>query len=250
MAGLLHVGTSGWNYRGWRGRFYPPGLPPARWLSFYAERFGTVEVNNTFYRLPAPETFSAWARQVPERFLFAVKGNRFITHLKKLKDPRESLERFFAAARRLGATLGPVLWQLPPFLHRDLPRLRDFIVALPPGVRHVFEFRHASWAVEEVRRTLEDAGMIFCVHDLRGQEWPDWVTGPAAYVRFHGPDRYGAGHIRRAANRIEKWLAADRDVYAYFNNDVDGHAVRNAEELLGYFTQVGQRSARTPGALA
>lgn len=234
---LLHIGTSGWIYKDWRGTVYPEGLPAARWLSHYATLFGTVEINNTFYRLPAPDTFRGWRRQTSPGFVFAVKASRFITHLKKLKECGEPLARFFAGARELGPHLGPVLFQLPPFFGRDAARLRAFIRDLPAKVRPVFEFRHPSWHVEEIRGILSEAGAGFCIHDMKTLEVPAWVTAPFAYLRFHGPGRkkyhgrYPSEHLRRWADRIAGFRSRGLEVYAYFNNDVRGYAVTNAREL-------------------
>lgn len=232
------MGTSGWVYKHWKERYYPRGLPAARWFSHYASEFGTVEINNSFYRLPPPETFRKWRDQAPPGFLYAVKGNRFITHVKKLKDPREPLRRFLSAARELGPALGPILFQLPPSWRLDLQRLRTFVGHLPGDLRFVFEFRDPSWIHDDVRRLLDDAGQGYCMHDMRGHPWPEWVTGPLAYVRFHGPSGkkyagdYPTSSLHRWAKRLSEIAASGRDVYAYFNNDVDGHALKNARELI------------------
>jgi len=240
--GRVRVGTSGWVYPHWRGAFYPRDLPVREWFGRYAEEFDTVEVNNSFYRLPSEETMRRWAAQAPAGFVYAVKASRFLTHRKKLKDPEGPLETFFARARLLGKHLGPVLYQLPPHWRRDAGRLRDFLRALPAGASHVFEFRGPSWYDDEVRRLLEEAGAGFCIHDLRGADVPDWVTGRVVYVRFHGPTaRAYAGSYPRPqleawARRIEGYRRGGHDVYAYFNNDDAGHAAHNAlqlRELLG-----------------
>jgi uncharacterized protein YecE (DUF72 family) len=235
--GHVRVGTSGWIYKHWRGVVYPPDLPVRRWLAHYAESFDTVEVNNSFYRLPPEETFRSWAGQVPPGFVFAVKASRYLTHMKKLKDPEQPLANVLGHARALGEHLGPVLYQLPPGWHMNLDRLRHFLALLPAGITHVMEFRDPSWYAEEVRAALAEFGVSFCIHDLRGQSCPDWVTGPAVYVRFHGPTarayagRYSPGQMRAWAERIDRWRRAGHDVYAYFNNDDAGHAVTNAREL-------------------
>ena len=163
----LHIGTSGWIYKDWRGRFYPPGVPQHRWFSHYAGTFQTVEINNTFYRLPPPETFRAWRHGAPPGFVFSVKASRFMTHLKKLRDCEEPVARFLEGARELGPHLGPILYQLPPFWKCDADRLRDFVSLLPRDLRHVFEFREPSWYVDDVRAILEQAGVGFCFHDLK-----------------------------------------------------------------------------------
>jgi uncharacterized protein YecE (DUF72 family) len=236
--GQLRIGTSGWIYSHWRGVFYPADLPTQRWLSFYAEHFSTVEVNNTFYRLPSAETFMEWRRQAPTGFVYAVKASRYLTHLKKLKDPAEPVERIVGRAGHLGPHLGPILYQLPPRWRCDVTRLRQFIAHLPTKLNHVFEFRDPSWCNEEVRFLLAQTGMSFCIHDMRGFQCPAWTTGPLVYIRFHGPTdlkyagRYGQAQLRTWADRIRDFLSSGRDVYVYFNNDDQGHAVTDARELI------------------
>jgi uncharacterized protein YecE (DUF72 family) len=235
--GQVRIGTSGWIYKHWRGRFYPADLPSARWFDFYRHSFDTVEVNNTFYRLPPAEVFVAWRRQAPPGFTYAIKASRFLTHHKKLKDAQEPLENILVRARLLGPRLGPVLYQLPPRWHCNPKRLREFIGLLPYDIRHVFEFRDASWYREEIRELLAETGMSFCIHNLRGLPCPVWVTGAIAYLRFHGPTevayagRYGRAHLRGWAERLEEIRQAGRDVYVYFNNDDSAQAVTNAREL-------------------
>jgi uncharacterized protein YecE (DUF72 family) len=235
--GDVCIGTSGWNYRHWRGVFYPKELPVKRCFEFYCRQFDTVEVNNTFYRLPDREVFVDWRKQAPPGFLYAIKASRFLTHLKKLKDPAEPLANILGRARALGPHLGPVLYQLPPHWHCDLDRLRDFISALPQDLSHFFEFRDPSWCNEAVRDLLMETGMGYCIHDMRGFECPAWATGPVVYVRFHGPTAlryagcYTHAHMERWAERINDYRRAGYTVYAYFNNDNAGYAIRNALEL-------------------
>jgi uncharacterized protein YecE (DUF72 family) len=249
----IRIGTSGWNYRHWRGVFYPERLPVKRWFEFYKHYFDTVEINNSFYHLPSAEVFSAWARQAPPGFVYAVKASRYITHLKKLKDPAEPLETFLGRARNLGPHLGPVLFQLPPHWHRDLVRLKEFI-SLPHDMQHVFEFRHPSWCHEEVKALLVETGMNYCIHDSRYFDCPAWVTGPLVYIRFHGPrdpsheGRYNRAHLRAWAEKIRQFHQSGHDVYAYFNNDTGGHAVTNARELQ-HLLQVGPAGAAERGDL-
>src|SRR5688572_22544586 len=180
------IGTSGWNYRHWRGVFYPPGLPPARWLEYYAREFETVEINYSFYRLPTPQNFATWREQVPDGFDFAVKGNRFITHLKRLADPADPLARFFNSVSALRPRVGPILWQLPPRFACDLPRLSGFLAALSRDHRHAFEFRHDSWFVEPVYELLATHNAALCWADRGGESSPLVRTAGWAYVRFHG----------------------------------------------------------------
>jgi uncharacterized protein YecE (DUF72 family) len=235
--GRLRIGTSGWVYKQWKGVVYPADLPMRRWLAHYAELFDTVEVNNSFYRMPSDAAFHLWGEQVPADFLFAVKASRYITHMKKLKDPEGPVELFLERARELGQHLGPILYQLPPGWHVDIDRLRHFLSILPSHLTHVVEFRDPSWYTDEVRSALSECGVAFCVHDLRGELTPQWVTGRAVYVRFHGPTAkayagaYSSAQLRVWATRIERWQQAGHDVYAYFNNDNSGHAIANAREL-------------------
>ena len=235
--GRGRIGTSGWVYKHWRGTFYPPEMTPRRWFAYYADIFDTVEINNSFYRLPSPEAFEEWARQAPPGFVYAVKASRYLTHMKKLKDPEEPLENILGRARLLGPHLGPVLYQLPPHWHRDVPRLAHFLDVLPKDLFHVIEFRDPSWYADEVRDLLAAKGVGFCIHDLRGQTCPEWVTGLAAYVRFHGPTaqayagRYAPAQLRRWAEKIDGWRTDGKGVYAYFNNDANAYAVANAREL-------------------
>jgi uncharacterized protein YecE (DUF72 family) len=235
--GLVRIGTSGWIYRHWRGVFYRADLPVKRWFASYSETFNTVEINNTFYRLASPQVFDAWRRQAPRGFVYAVKASRFLTHQKKLNDPEEPLDNILGRARRLGPHLGPILYQLPPHWHCNADRLRAFLALLPRDLHHVFEFRDVSWYNQEVRALLTEAGAGFCIHDLRGAPCPLWVTGPLAYVRFHGPTekayagRYRRAHLRRWAERVTKFRSSGHDVYLYFNNDDAGNAVINAREL-------------------
>ncbi len=244
----LYVGTSGWQYRDWRGTFYPAKLPQKGWLEFYADRFQTVEVNNTFYNLPAATVFDAWKRQAPAGFVYALKASRYLTHRKKLNDPEQPLDVLLTRARRLGDRLGPVLYQLPADWHCNVERLRRFIALLPHDVRHVFEFRDPTWYTDGVRELLTETGMNFCVHDLRGVASPVWVTGPLVYLRFHGPTakayagKYRRDHLRRWADKIEEFRGAGRDVYAYFNNDDRAYAVTNARQLQELISAATARS--------
>jgi uncharacterized protein YecE (DUF72 family) len=198
--------------------------------------FDTVEVNNSFYRLPEAATFANWAARAPMRFLFAVKASRFLTHMKKLKDPDEPVARFFDRARALGRHLGPVLYQLPPGLKLDLPRLAYFLRILPPDVRHVVEFRDPSWYTDDVFALLTERGAALCVHDMPGSATGRVRVGPFVYVRFHGASgrydgSYGDDQLLSWASWLEEQRGRGDDVYAYFNNDVGGHAHRNAVTL-------------------
>jgi uncharacterized protein YecE (DUF72 family) len=230
------VGCSGWQYKHWRGDFYPLDVPQTRWFDYYAARFDTVEINNTFYRLPEQSTFAAWAARAPSGFLFAIKASRFLTHMKKLKDPEEPIERLFSRMRPLRKHLGPVLYQLPPGWKLDRERLEHFLQALPRGVRHVLEFRDPSWYTDDVKALLARHGASLCLHDMHGSATGRERIGPIVYVRFHGASghysgRYPDDRLRGWAEWLNEQRAAGADVYAYFNNDVGGHAPRDAVRL-------------------
>ena len=230
------IGTSGWHYDHWRGRFYPQKLPKSRWFEHYAEHFDTVEVNNTLYRLPRESTVEKWRQQAPEGFVYVVKANRYITHVKKLRNAAEEVQRFFDVIDLFQDTLGPVLYQLPPSLHKNLDLLAEFIRLLPKDESAVFEFRHPSWYDRETFELLDTSKVAFCVHDMAGQESPRVVTGAMAYVRFHGTTgRYAGNYTGTMLAEWADWLKDQtgraRAVYAYFNNDIEGHAVSNAKML-------------------
>src|ERR671933_2938709 len=178
----VRIGCSGWQYRHWKGDFYPAELSQSRWLEYYAQRFNTVEVNNTFYRLPEAPTFAAWNARAPRGFVYAVKASRFLTHMKKLKDPEEPLDRLFSRMRALGRHLGPVLYQLPPGFKVNVDRFRHFLGVLPRDVRHVVEFRDPSWYDEAICRLLEQRGIALCLHDMPGSATGRERLGPFVYV--------------------------------------------------------------------
>ena len=232
----MRIGCSGWQYPHWRGDFYPSDLPLAAWFGHYASIFDTVEINNSFYRLPEAETFERWRRAAPPGFQFAVKASRFLTHMKKLKDPEEPIQRFFERASRLGRKLGPVLYQLPPRWPVNLERFAAFLAKLPARRRHVVEFRERTWYSDEVFALLESRRVAMCLHDMKGSESPRQRVGPLVYVRFHGAGRkYGGRYGDEELDDWARWLAARRregvSVYAYFNNDSGGHAPRDAIRL-------------------
>jgi uncharacterized protein YecE (DUF72 family) len=236
MTENAHVGCSGWVYKHWRRAFYPEGLPQKRWFERYAEEFDTVEINASFYRLPLASTFDRWREQAPPGFRYAVKSNRFITHMKKLKDCEEAVDTFIALARRLKAYLGPILYQLPPSLHKDLPRLNQFLALLPRDLEHVVEFRHRSWYDEDVLALLDRHGVGFVTHDLIGLKSPRRASGRTAYVRFHGTrgkyrGRYSDEQMRDWAEWLKDQRAKGRSAWAYFNNDIGGDAIEDARNL-------------------
>lgn len=232
----VRVGCSGWQYKHWRGDFYPAGLPARRWFEHYASSFDTVEVNNSFYRLPEAATFRAWSSRAPDGFTFAVKASRFLTHMKKLKDPDAPVERFFDRARELGKHLGPVLYQLPPGWKLNLSRLEHFLQVLPRDVRHVLEFRDPTWYADDVYELMAQHGVALCLHDMRGSATGRLRIGPFVYVRFHGSGaRYGGAYTPAQLEPWAAWLreqaASGVPGYAYFNNDLGGHAPRDAQTL-------------------
>jgi uncharacterized protein YecE (DUF72 family) len=229
-ANRIHVGCSGWVYRHWKGEFYPADLPQKRWFEHYAQSFDTVEINASFYRVPLAMTFDGWRDKAPPGFRYAVKANRFMTHMKRLLDCERPLDEFIALGRRLGSALGPILYQLPPSLHKDLARLDAFLERLPGDLEHVVEFRHRSWYDEEVLALLDARGAGFVAHDLVGLVSPRWASGRSAYVRFHGTGgkywgRYSAGEIAEWADWLLAQRAAGRSCWAYFNNDIHGHSI-------------------------
>lgn len=232
----IRVGTSGWHYGHWVGPFYPENLPKDKWLGFFAEHFDTVEVNNTFYQLPKPHTFENWYTQVGGDFVFTLKANRVITHIRKLKGTAESLGLFIESACLLGSKLGAILYQLPPHLHKDLGRLSDFIELLDPSITAVFEFRHDSWFSRDTFDMLGKYNCAFCVHDMVGAPTPRVITADVIYIRFHGAGgRYAGNYTRSQLKNWAMWINQNRDdvskVYAYFNNDFKGYAVGNAMTL-------------------
>ncbi len=232
----VHVGTSGWHYDHWVGPFYPEGTASESYLSYYMRFFQSAEVNNTFYHLPQTEALARWRKTVPERFVFACKASRFITHMKKLKDPDESVERFFDRVSALGDKLGPILFQLPPRWRSNPDRLGRFLDALPEDHRYAFEFRDKSWFEPEVFDLLTEHNAAFCIYDLGGFRSPIEVTADFVYLRLHGPGgpyqgSYDGRTLFGWSRRCNNWLREGRDVYCYFDNDQAGFAVKNALRL-------------------
>jgi uncharacterized protein YecE (DUF72 family) len=229
----VRVGCSGWNYAHWREHVYPKGAPARRWLAYYAELFDTVEVNTTFYRLPRRESVAAWVAETPPEFLFAVKASRYLTHMKRLTDPGRGVERFYERIDPLvrSPKLGPVLWQLPENFHRNDERLVSALACLPPG-RHCFEFRHPSWFGEEVYALLREHGAALVIGDHPERPFQAYeLTADWTFIRFHYGSRgrggnYSERELEEWAARIQGWRES-ADVYAYFNNDWMGYAVKN-----------------------
>ncbi len=240
MAHAIRIGCSGWVYDDWRERVYPPGLPRSRWLAHYATRFDTVELNSTFYRLARPAAVARWVEQTPPGFCFAAKASRYLTHMKRLTDLDRGVERFYASIAALveHERLGPVIWQLPERFHRDDVRLAQAlrrVAALPPG-RHAFELRHPSWFAPEVETLLREHRAALVIGDTPERPFQTHAhTADWTLVRFHRGRRgrrgnYSDAELRAWAQRLRRW-ARDVDVYAYFNNDWEGFAPRNAQRL-------------------
>jgi|SRR5579871_5182677 len=237
MPADVRVGTSGWQYKHWMGSFYPPQITTARTLDYYCKVFNTVEVNNSFYRLPSADTFARWRITSPKQFVFAVKGSRYLTHAKKLKDPEPGIERLFSSLEALQEKLGPVLFQLPPQFGINLERLESFLVALPPGHRYTFEFRHESWNTPQTYKLLKKFNAAYCIFHLAGFQSPIEVTADFAYIRLHGPGgkyqgKYSTADLGKWAAKIRRWKRRLKAVYVYFDNDQAGYAAENARELV------------------
>jgi uncharacterized protein YecE (DUF72 family) len=232
----VYIGTSGWHYKHWVGTFYPAGLKPKDFTDYYLRFFSTVEINNSFYKLPSRDTFANWRASVPDNFVFAVKGSRYITHMKKLKDPQESIQRFFENVNALEEKLGPILFQLPPSWKVNEERLAAFLAALPPYYRYTFEFRDQSWYTPGVLELLRRYKAAFCIYDLDYHLSPLEVTADFVYVRLHGPGaKYAGSYSEEAltdwAEKCVAWQRQGLDVYVYFDNDLDSHAAFNAKRL-------------------
>jgi uncharacterized protein YecE (DUF72 family) len=245
---VLVIGTSGWQYRDWRDRLYPAGVPQRLWLEHYAERFATVEVNNAFYRLPERRTFEQWRERTPADFVLAVKMSRYLTHIKRLRDPAEPVARFLDHAAGLGDKLGPVLLQLPPTLRADLAALDETLSHFPAHVRVAVEPRHRSWFTDETRDLLKRHGAALCWADRLGRPvTPLWDTADFGYLRLHEGraeprPRYGRSALSTWLNRV----GTDRDTYVYFNNDPGGAAVTDAVAMAAMARRRNVAVTRTP----
>jgi uncharacterized protein YecE (DUF72 family) len=246
--GVILVGTSGWQYKDWRERFYPAGAPQKRWLEHYAERFATVEVNNAFYRLPERDTFAQWRTRTPDDFCVAVKMSRYLTHIRRLREPAEPVQRFMSRAEALGDKLGPVLLQLPPSLRLDIEALDETLSRFPRAVRVAVEPRHQSWWTDATRDLLEKHGAALCWADRKGRPvTPLWRTADWGYLRMHegraNPrPRYGAAALRTWVDRIAEFESA----YVYFNNDPGGAAIADATAFAARARRQGLAVSRTP----
>lgn len=250
---VVYIGTSGWQYRDWRGAFYPERMPQKRWLEHYAAHFATTEVNNTFYRLPKPETFAAWRERTPDDFVMAFKASRFLTHVKRLEEPREPVERFLSHVGPLGDKLGAVLVQLPPTFHADVDRLAGALAAFPGWVRVAVEFRHDSWYTEQVREVLAERGAALCLADRESElVTPVWRTAPWTLIRFHAGRGephpcYGRTALDSRARLLAEHFAETDRVFAFFNNDTHACAVRDARRFAHACQRAGLSTTRVPG---
>lgn len=246
------IGTSGWQYAHWRERFYPKGVAQKRWLEHYAERFQTVESNAAFYMLPKKETFANWAERTPEDFVMAVKVNRYITHIRRLRDVSEPTARFMEHARNLGDKLGPILLQLPPNLKADLDALDSTIEAMGRDARVAVEFRHQSWFTDECRAVLEQRQAALCLADRGSQPIsPLWKTTPWTYLRFHEGNAtprpcYGRSALSTWVKRLAAKWGTDAEGYVYFNNDPEGCALRDARIFARDAERAGFAVTRIP----
>ncbi|HSS94789.1 MAG TPA: DUF72 domain-containing protein [Candidatus Dormibacteraeota bacterium] len=252
---MIFIGTSGWQYKQWRQAFYPARIPQRSWLEHYSARFQTVEVNNTFYNLPDGDVFEHWKRQTPADFVFALKMSRFLTHLKRLREPEEAVDRFLDRARSLGAKRGPILLQLPPTMKADAGRLDAALAAFPRSERVAVEFRHESWFVPEIHALLERRGAALCLADAPGRKQPYWRTADWGMLRFHegrGPHApgYSRSALRTWAARTAQVWGPDRDVFAYFNNDTAGWALRDAVVFAELAARAGLSPSRVPDEAA
>lgn len=241
--GKLHIGTCGWHYKHWTGPFYPVGTKSTTMLERYAARFSSVEIDSSFYRLPSAESLQRWKAETPGNFSFTCKASRYITHMKKLKDPEQILPAFLERMSTLGDKLKVVVFQLPPRWRCNLERLERFLAALPQGRRYAFEFRDESWFNSEVYDALRKHNAAFCIYDLGGRRSPLAVTSNFVYLRLHGPAEpyagaYSSRHLARLAALIRDWRQDDLDAFIFFDNDAEGHAPRDALKLKAMLEKI------------
>jgi uncharacterized protein YecE (DUF72 family) len=234
MKQKIFIGTSGWNYKHWKENFYPKDTPQKDWLKFYAEKLDTVEINNSFYHLPKEKTFESWKEIVGKNFVYSVKASRYITHMKKLHECRDSVKTFLDRAKILDNKLGPILFQLPPYLQFDYDKLNDFLNTLPKKYKYTIEFRHKSWWKDETYELLKKKNIAFCIYELGKKVSPEDVTADFAYIRFHGPSgkykgNYHSQTFKKWVKKFKSWEA--KEIYCYFDNDEKGYAAKNALRL-------------------
>jgi uncharacterized protein YecE (DUF72 family) len=232
----IYIGTSGWHYQHWVGPFYPDDVQVQDFLAYYSQHFNTVEINNSFYGLPDEKTLRQWRQSVPEDFIFSAKASRYITHMKKLLDPKEPVDTFLERIAYLTPNLGPILFQLPPNWRANPERLEAFLQILPANRRYTFEFRDTSWFIDPVYKLLEHYNAAFCIYQLAGLLSPKTITADFIYVRLHGPDgayqgRYSTQELSGWAGAFSSWSSQGKEIFCYFDNDQAGYAVQNAAEL-------------------
>jgi uncharacterized protein YecE (DUF72 family) len=250
---VVLVGTSGWAYWGWRGRFYPEDLPQRDWLRHYCARYATVELNCTFYRLPTERAVRGWAATAPPGFLFAAKGSRYITHRLLLRAAGEALAQFLGRLGLLGERLGPILWQLPPGFERNEEVLAAFLELLPQGKQYAFEFRHPSWYEGKALEQLEERGCALCLHDWGRRAWPKLTTARWTYVRLHSGSGRGGAYSQEELAAWADWLAQALEeglerAYVYFNNDAMANAIADSQTLIAMLQERCRGVAFGPGA--
>jgi len=244
-----YIGTSGWSYDHWRGLFYPEELSKGKWLEFYVEKFDTAELNSSFYRLPKRKTFENWRKRTPKNFIFSVKMSRYISHVKRLLDPEESLSRFFEAVSALKEKCGPILIQLPPGLKFDEDRLKNFLELLTRdyrGYRFTMECRNETWFQDPVYEIFRKYNIALCLADTPMYPYAEEITSNFVYIRLHGHERlyasnYSNRQLDELAEKIRKWNKKDMDVYVYFDNDANAYAPKNAlrlKEILSNFVKI------------
>jgi uncharacterized protein YecE (DUF72 family) len=246
--GSIHIGTSGWHYQHWKGTFYPDDTAEKDFIKEYIKHFETAEINNSFYSLPQSETMVKWQKSVPVGFIFSVKASRYITHMKKLKDPLEPVNRFIDRIRLLEEKLGPILFQLPPKWKINTDRLQRFISILPDNYRYAFEFRDPSWFAKQTEEVLRKAGASFCIYDFERKQSPRMVTADFVYIRLHGPDgaytgKYSDRELSEWADMISTFSNEGKEIFCYFDNDEKGYAPQNALGLKSILNNGGGNNA-------
>lgn len=240
----LYIGTSGWHYKHWIENYYPKGVKEKDFLDYYFRDFNTVEINNSFYRLPSEQAIDQWSNSVPEDFVFAIKASRYITHMKKLTVPEQSTALFLERVKTFGDKLGPLLFQLPPRFSFNEQRLKEFLDVLPQEYKYVLEFRDESWFTPKAYELMSQHNVAFCQYYLGDFQSPEEVTGDFVYIRFHGSVTLGGGsyskyHLEHFAEKIRGYLEESKQVYCYFNNDENAYAVKNALELKSLLNTKG-----------
>jgi uncharacterized protein YecE (DUF72 family) len=237
MSNFLKIGTSGWMYKHWIGRFYPKDIKNKKMLKFYCRKFSTVEINNTFYQLPDPDSIKNWINETPKDFIFTVKANRYITHMKNLKEPQKITKKFFNIIKNFENNIGPVLFQLSSNWHVNIERLENFVPVLPDNYDYVFELRHPSWFCDEVYGLLRKNNIAFCFHDYDNKKTPLEITSQdLIYIRLHGSNAnykklYSNNELNWWTKKIAKWTSEGKKIYVFFNNDAFGSAITNAIEI-------------------